>query len=224
MVPQQLHRLRHGLLHAVEPPQPRLEIDAAVAHHVNVVLGDPPLDEVADHHIGVDMRHAAVVVPDDHDLLHAQLHDTHQQAPHRAVKGSGDHATGVLDELHVAVAYAQRRRQQLHQPRVHAGENGDLLVGVLAGLELFITLGADKLAVICQHFFDHGGSSFRVFSIIPDFPPPRNRNLPPQPPSTQKSRVFLVQKGAASDYFARKQKKRGSNHVEPLSDGSDIHA
>ena len=32
-------------------------------------------------------------------------------------------------------------------------------------------------------------------------------------------------KGAASDDFiARKQEKRGSNHVEPLSDGSDIHA
>ena len=38
------------------------------------------------------------------------------------------------------------------------------------------------------------------------------------------ARDFLVQKGAASDYFARKQKKRGSNHVEPLSDASDIHA
>ena len=38
------------------------------------------------------------------------------------------------------------------------------------------------------------------------------------------ARKFLVQKGAASDYFARKQKKRGSNHVERLSDGSDIHA
>ena len=38
------------------------------------------------------------------------------------------------------------------------------------------------------------------------------------------ARDFLVQKGAASDYFARKQEKRGSNHVEPLSDGSDIHA
>ncbi len=38
------------------------------------------------------------------------------------------------------------------------------------------------------------------------------------------ARKFLVQKGAASDHFARKQEKRGSNHVEPLSDGSDIHA
>jgi hypothetical protein len=38
------------------------------------------------------------------------------------------------------------------------------------------------------------------------------------------ARDFLVQKGAASDHFARKQKKRGSNHVEHLSDGSDIHA
>ena len=31
-------------------------------------------------------------------------------------------------------------------------------------------------------------------------------------------------KGAASDHFAKKQEKRGSNHVERLSDGSDIHA
>ena len=38
------------------------------------------------------------------------------------------------------------------------------------------------------------------------------------------ARKILVQKGAASDYFARKQKKRGSNHVERLSGGSDIHA
>ena len=39
------------------------------------------------------------------------------------------------------------------------------------------------------------------------------------------ARKLLVQKGAASDDFiARKQKKRGSNHVGRLSDGSDIHA
>jgi len=28
-------------------------------------------------------------------------------------------------------------------------------------------------------------------------------------------RKILVQKGAASDFIARKQKKRGSNHVDP---------
>ena len=38
------------------------------------------------------------------------------------------------------------------------------------------------------------------------------------------ARDFLVQKGAASDHSARKQKKMGSNHVERLSDASDIHA
>ena len=38
------------------------------------------------------------------------------------------------------------------------------------------------------------------------------------------ARDFFVQKGAAADHFAKKQKKRGSNHVERLSDGSDIHA
>ena len=38
------------------------------------------------------------------------------------------------------------------------------------------------------------------------------------------ARKLLVQKGAASNFIARKQKKRGSNHVERLSDGSDIHA
>ena len=38
------------------------------------------------------------------------------------------------------------------------------------------------------------------------------------------ARDFLVQKGAASDFIARKQKKRGSNHVERLLDGADIHA
>ena len=38
------------------------------------------------------------------------------------------------------------------------------------------------------------------------------------------ARKILVQKGAASDFIARKQKKRGSNHVGRLSDGSDIHA
>ena len=38
------------------------------------------------------------------------------------------------------------------------------------------------------------------------------------------ARKFLVQKGAVTNNPARKQKKRGSNHIERLSDGSDIHA
>ena len=35
---------------------------------------------------------------------------------------------------------------------------------------------------------------------------------------------FSYKRGAASNFIVRKQKKRGSNHVERLSGGSDIHA
>jgi len=142
-----------------------------------MVLRDASLNEVADHHVGVDVGHAAVRVADDHDLLHAQLDDTHQQAAHGTVKGAGDHAAGVFNQLHITVADAQRCGEQLHQTGIHAGEDGDFLVWELTGLELFIALGPDKFAVICQHFFDHGSSPFHFFSIIPDFATPRNRNL-----------------------------------------------
>ena len=78
MVAQQIHRLRHGVFHAVKSPQPGLKVNAAVAHHVDMVLGDAPLDQVADHHVGVDMGHAAVGMADDHDLFHPQLDDAYQ--------------------------------------------------------------------------------------------------------------------------------------------------
>ena len=142
-----------------------------------MVLRNAPLDQVADHHVGIDVGYAAVRVADDHDLLHAQLDDAHQQAAHGAVEGAGDHAAGVFDQLHIAVADAQCCGEQLHQTGVHAGEDGDFLVWELTGLELFIALGPDEFAVICQHFFDHGGSPFRIFSIISDFSVLRNRNL-----------------------------------------------
>lgn len=67
-------------------PEPRIKVDAAIAHHVDMVLGNARLDQVLDHGLGVDMRHAAVRVADDHHFLHAQLHDAHQEAPHGAVK------------------------------------------------------------------------------------------------------------------------------------------
>ena len=63
-----------------------------------MVLRNAPLDQVADHHVGIDVGHTAVCMTDDHDLLHAQLDDAHQQTAHGTVKGTGDHAAGVFDQ------------------------------------------------------------------------------------------------------------------------------
>ena len=134
-----------GLLHGVEPGQTFLKVDAAVFHEVNGLLGNAPLLHVVDHDVAVDVLHAAVGVADDHDLLHAQLDDGHQQGADDAAEGVRDHAPGVLDDLHVAIFQAQRSGQQLHEPGVHAGQDGDLLVGVFAGGILLIALLGHKL-------------------------------------------------------------------------------
>ena len=131
-----------------------------------MVLRDAPLDQVRDHHFGIDMGDAAVRVPDDHDLLHAQLHNAHQQAPHGAVKGTGDHTPGVFDHLHIAVFDAQSRRKQLYQAGVHAGQDGDFFVRVFAGGEFLIFFILHKFPVIGQHLFDHKQAPFRLFCFM----------------------------------------------------------
>ena len=137
-------------------------------------IHEAQLDQVLDHGLGVDMRHAAVRVADDHHFLHAQLHDAHQQTPYGAVKGAGDHAAGVFDELYVAVLDAQGRRQQLHQPGIHTGEDGDLLIRVFAGGKALIGPAFHKFPVVGKHFVDHRQVSFLlaifvVFSIMRDY-------------------------------------------------------
>ena len=114
---------------------------------------------------------------DDHDLLYPQLNNTHQQAAYRAVKGAGNHAAGVFDHLHIAVADTQRRRKQLHQPGVHTGQDGDFLIRVLAGLKFFVSAAFHKFPVVFQQLFDHNKllctffSSYRIFSAISTLPP-----------------------------------------------------
>ena len=150
-----------GLLDGVEPGEPAREIDAAELHQVDVVLGDAAGEHVLDHQVAVDVLYAAVGVADDHDLLDAQLDDGDEQAADDAAEGVGDDAPGVLDDLDVAVAQTEGGGEQLDQAGVHAGEDGELLVGILAGLVLPPTLLGDELFIVAQDLFYHGGLLFR---------------------------------------------------------------
>ena len=121
---------------------------------------------MADHHLAVDVADAAVGVADDHDLLHPQLHDGHQQGTDHRAEGGVDHAAGVFDNFHIAVFQTQGGGQQLHQPGVHAGEDGDLLVGVLAGGVLLVLLFFHEFFVVSQDLVDHTAPSFIVFFLF----------------------------------------------------------
>ena len=144
-----------GLLHGVEPGQPFLKVDAAVFHEVNGLLGNAPLLHVVDHDVAVDVLHAAVGVADDHDLFAAELVNGDEQTAHGAAEGAGDNAAGVFDDLGVAVFDAEGSRQELNQARVHAGDDGELFVGIFVGDKFFVALFSDELLVICENIFDH---------------------------------------------------------------------
>ena len=160
VVDEQVHRLLHGVFHPVKAVEPLLEIHAAVAHHVDMVLRDAPLEKVVDHHVGVDVGHAAVRVADDHDLLHPKLHDGDEEAADHGAEGIGDHAAGIFDDLHVAVFDAQGGGQQLHQPGIHTSQDGQLFVRIFAGLVFFVLFFFHEFFVVAQHLSDHRSSPF----------------------------------------------------------------
>ena len=109
VVAHQIDGLQYGRPRVVEAVQPPVEVDAAVLHQRDVLLGNAALLHQVQHLGAVHALHAAVGVADDHHLVDAQFVDRHEQAAHRAVEGVGDRAAGVLDDLHVAVAQAEGR-------------------------------------------------------------------------------------------------------------------
>ena len=49
MVDEEVHRLLNRLLHTVKSMEPFLKIHAAIAHHVDMILGHTPLQQMVDH-------------------------------------------------------------------------------------------------------------------------------------------------------------------------------
>ena len=87
MVADQVDGLQYGRLGVVEAVEPGVEVDAAVLHQRDVLLGNPPLLHQVLHLGAVHSLHAAVGVADNHHLVDAQLVDGYQQAAYDAAKG-----------------------------------------------------------------------------------------------------------------------------------------
>ena len=164
MMAEQVHRFLHRAFHRIKAFQPAFKINAAIAHHVDVVLRDAPLNQVLDDLFCIHAGNAAVGVADDHHFLHSQFHNAHQQAAYRAVEGTGNHAAGIFNHFHVPVTDAQSGGEQLHQPGVHAGEDGDFFVGIFAGSKFPVFLVLDKGFVVSKHFVDHRDTPFLFLS------------------------------------------------------------
>ena len=104
----------------------------------------------------------AVAVRHHHDLLHAQLVDGDNEAAHRRVEGRNHEAAGVLDDFRVAVFQSERGGQQLRQPRVHARQHRQLLVGVLVGEVFLVAFLFYKTLVESDNLVDHNPMKFEL--------------------------------------------------------------
>lgn len=133
MMFHQVYTLTYRFFGIVEAAQPGTEVDVAILHHVQVVLRHAPLTHVLQHQFAVHVLYPAVGMADNHDFLHAQLVDGHQQAAHHTSKRMHDGTAGVLDELHIAVLQAQCRGEQLYQAGIHTGYDCYFLVRVFGG-------------------------------------------------------------------------------------------
>ena len=91
--------------------------------------------------------HTAVVVGDDHDFPDFQFEHGHQQAAHHRTPRVADDRAGVFNQFGVAVFQAERAREQLHHPRVHARQNRQPAFGVFVGKEFLVFAGIDELPV-----------------------------------------------------------------------------
>ena len=76
---------------------------------------------------------------------------------HDAAEGVGHLGAGHLDDFRVAVLQPQRRQQQRGEARVHARDDGQLLVGVLVGGVTFEVAALHERAVVREDAVDGGG-------------------------------------------------------------------
>lgn len=148
MVADQVDSLGHRLRHLVEAVQPLVEVDTAVAHERYIALGHTAFFHQTQHLGGIHALYAALGVPYDHYLLHAKLVDRYKERAHGGIERVGYHPAGILDNLYIAVTQPQSRRKQLHKTRIHAGDYGNLLVGIFGGKKTLVSFFVDKLSVV----------------------------------------------------------------------------
>ena len=91
----------------IESLKPCFEIDAAVMHHIDVVLRDPRIQHVADHVIGIHVLSTAIAVANHHDRFHAKLKNSYQQASYNTAERVGYHSASIFDYLGVAILESQ---------------------------------------------------------------------------------------------------------------------
>ena len=73
--------------------------------------------------------------------------------------------TVLSNGLVIVVAESERRGEQLDQPRIHAGDDGDAFVGVFVRDEAFVALLGYETAVECENLVDHGRNVFQDTKI-----------------------------------------------------------
>ena len=149
--------LAHGFLGVAEAGQPFVEVDAAVPRELDALGRHAEALHVRYHFLAAHVLCAAVRVRHDHDVLHAQLAYCDQQRAHDAAEGVGHLGAGHLDDFRVAVLQPQRRQQQRGEARVHARDDGQLLVGVLVGGVTFEVAALHERAVVREDAVDGGG-------------------------------------------------------------------
>ena len=152
MMANHVHRMAHALFHIIKPRKPAIQINPRMAQRFNAVGRNSTRLRRIQHRLRRQPTHAAVKMRDHHNLFHAQFQHRHQQRTHHRTPRMRYHCPRVANHLHIAVFHAQRRINQLHNPRVHARQNRQLALGVFVGLIRRILLSIHKRGVVRQNF------------------------------------------------------------------------
>lgn len=165
VVAQQSYRGCHGILRGYESREPSIEV-LLLLQSLYGLLGDSALEHVSDHPLGADLLSPAVGVAYEYHVLHAQLVYGHQERPHCLPVRVGEPPSCILYEDHVPVLEAQGRREQVHEPGIHAGHQGGLELRDLRGRVLMVRFRFHELPVAFQDAVYHASSHFAMESSV----------------------------------------------------------
>src|SRR5690606_10805212 len=152
MVANHVDTVGDAFFDIIEAAEPAFQINSRILHHLDGFLIHASFFNLLEHFMWFNIRHAAIVMPDNIDFVCIQFIYGYQQTAHNAAEWVIDDSTGTFDDFNVTIFKVHRFWQHFKKTRVHACQNNDFLVRKLGGHVLFVTLFFHKLFVVLQNF------------------------------------------------------------------------
>lgn len=132
-----------------------VQVNAALADGGERFVGHAAGDHLVVKVVVAHVAGAAVRVRYHHDLFYPQLIDGDNQTAHGGVESGDYQPSCVLDDFRIAILQSECGGQQFRQPRVHARQHRQFLVGVLVGEEFLVAFLCHECLVVFDNLVNH---------------------------------------------------------------------